>query len=70
MRFLIDHTIFGFCIWWDIAAVILFLGVLIFSICRIRKMKKLKKELEDQVSALSADSAIVGEEAADAAPEA
>lgn len=57
MRYLLDHTKFGFC-WLDIIAVLLFAAAVIYIHKKLKKMKEEKNKLEEQLAALNADSAV------------
>lgn len=55
MTYLIDHTAFGFC-WWDLAALLVLIGVIVVFIVKTRKQKKQIEELENTVSEMCAQS--------------
>ena len=49
------HTLIGFC-WWDLPALIILLAVVVILLIRHRKLKKIEKELEDQLSEVNSDA--------------
>ena len=74
MKFLIDHTTFGFqgiadVIVTIIAAAIL-VGTIIYTVKKTRKMEAEKKELEDKLATLNAGEVVIpGQVAQDAQAE-
>ncbi|MCQ2555209.1 MAG: hypothetical protein MJ171_06125 [Clostridia bacterium] len=49
MKYLIQHTVLGFC-WWDLLALVAVIGVIIYSWRKLKKVKDLKEELEDRLA--------------------
>jgi membrane protein implicated in regulation of membrane protease activity len=49
MAYILEHTVFGFC-WWDLVALIILIVIAVIFIMKYLQMKKLQKDLEDQVS--------------------
>ena len=57
MKDMLEHSVFGFC-WWDIPACILLIVVIAVFAVQHRKLKKIERELEDQLSSLYADNTV------------
>lgn len=57
MSYILAHTKLWWC-WWDIPAVILLVGVIVYYVLRVRKMKKTQEDLEDRLSKLYADDTV------------
>lgn len=57
MAFLFEHTRLGFC-WWDLIALLILIAVIIVFIVKVRKQKKIEKDLEDEISNLTADKSV------------
>lgn len=57
MTQIFQHMTLGFC-WWDLPAVIILIAVIVGFAVKHHNMKKEEKELEDQISDLSADDTI------------
>ncbi len=49
MSNIMEHTVFGFC-GWDLPALILLIGLVVYFAVRRHKLVKEKKELEEQLS--------------------
>ena len=66
MKYLIDHTTFGFTGILDIICTVLaaaiLVGTIIYSVRKINKMKKEKEELGDKLATLNAGEAVISEE--------
>ena len=60
MTFIMQHTRLGFC-WLDLVALVILIAVVTMFVVKRNKMKKTEKELQDQLSAMYADS-VVGAE--------
>lgn len=57
MAYILEHSHLGFC-WWDLPAIILLAGVSVLFAVQHYKLKKEKKDLEDQLSTLYADDTV------------
>ena len=57
LAFLFEHTRLGFC-WLDLIALIILLAVIVIFIVKIIKQKREEKELEDEISNLTADASV------------
>lgn len=57
MQYLFEHTTLGFC-WWDLVAVIVLVGIIIFCREKIKKMEDEKKELEAALNGTEAVEAV------------
>lgn len=57
MAFVLQHTRLGFC-WLDLIALVILLVVIGVYIHQHRKLKKLEKELKEQLSTVYADKAV------------
>ena len=57
MAFVLQHTRLGFC-WLDLVALLILLVVIGVYIHQHRKLKKMEKELQEQLSSVYADKAV------------
>ena len=57
MAFVLQHTRLGFC-WLDLVALVSLLVVIGVYIHQHRKLKKMEKELQEQLSSVYADKAV------------
>ncbi len=57
MSHILTHTMLGFC-WWDIPALIILAGVIIWFVVKRHEQVKEEKELEDQLSEIYADKSV------------
>ena len=57
MAFVLQHTRLGFC-WLDLVALVILLVVIGVYIHQHRKLKKMEKELKEQVSSVYADKTV------------
>jgi len=57
MAFVLQHTRLGFC-WLDLVALVILLVVIGVYIHQHRKLKKMEKELQEQLSSVYADKAV------------
>lgn len=46
MSYIFQHTVLGFC-WWDLPALLVLAGIVVWAVMKHRKYAKIKKELED-----------------------
>lgn len=46
MSYVLQQTVLGFC-WWDLPALIVLVGIVVWAVMKHRKYAKIKKELED-----------------------
>lgn len=60
MSFVISHTVLGWCLW-DLAALLVLLGVSFYSWRKLKKLKDAKKQLEDRLASLEAANAVPAE---------
>lgn len=60
MAFVLQHTRLGFC-WLDLVALVILLVVIGVYIHQHRKLKKMEKELQEQLSSVYADKAVESE---------
>ena len=49
MSYILEHTRLGFC-WWDLIALIILIVVAVIFAYKFMSMKKIQKDLEDQIS--------------------
>jgi hypothetical protein len=49
MAYILEHTKFGFC-WWDLAALVVLVAVVVIFVMKYVNMKTKQRDLEDQVS--------------------
>ncbi len=56
MKFLFDHTAFGFC-WWDLVALLILIGVILVMIFKVRKQKKELDKLQKVLSEVAEEEA-------------
>ena len=57
MAFVLQHTRLGFC-WLDLVALVILLVVIGVYIHQHRKLKKMEKKLQEQLSSVYADKAV------------
>ena len=57
MAFVLQHTRLGFC-WLDLVALVILLVVIGVYIHQHRKLKKMEKELKEQLSSVYADKTV------------
>lgn len=57
MSFIISHTVLGWCLW-DLAALLVLLGVSVYCWRKLSKLKDAKKQLEDRLAAQQAALAV------------
>lgn len=57
MAFVLQHTRLGFC-WLDLVALVILLVVIGVYIHQHRKLKKMEKELQEQLSTVYADKTV------------
>lgn len=62
MSFVISHTVLSWC-WWDLVALLVLVGVSIYSWRKLKKLKDAKKQLEDRLASLEAAAAVPTETA-------
>ena len=56
-----QHTLLGFC-WWDLPALIILIGVIVFLVIRHKKLKNREQELEDAIAEKYTDHSAIEEE--------
>lgn len=54
MAYILEHTRLGFC-WWDLIALIILIVVAVVFVLKFLNMKKVQKDLEDQISEIYSD---------------
>lgn len=54
------HTLLGFC-WWDIPALIILIGIIVFLVVRHSKLKRYERELQDAIDEKAADGEFIDE---------
>ncbi len=57
MSYIFEHTVFGFC-WWDLIAALILAAVIALFVWKHHEMKKQERDLEDQVSGIYANDAV------------
>ena len=57
MAYLLDHTILGFC-WFDIIAAVILIGIVVYSVLRLKKMKRERDLLEEKLASQNADKIV------------
>lgn len=63
MSYILEHTVLGFC-WWDLPALIVLLGVIVFFVVKRHNMKEEEKDLEDRLSEFYAEDTVEAEKEA------
>lgn len=61
MEHAMEHTLLGFC-WWDLPALIILVGVIVFLVARHRRFKRREQELEDAIAEKYTDHSTIDEE--------
>lgn len=57
MSYILERTVLGWC-WWDLVALIVLVGVCVYSYLKIRKMKEVEKKLSDRLAGIDAEAAV------------
>lgn len=57
MAYLLNHTILGFC-WFDIIAAVILIGIVVYSVLRLKKMKRERDLLEEKLASQNADKIV------------
>lgn len=57
MKFLLDHTILGFC-WLDLIAAVILVCVIFYVRSKMKDLKEQKEKLEESLSAVDATTAV------------
>lgn len=57
MSYILERTVLGWCLW-DLVALIVLVGVCVYSYLKIRKMKEIEKELEDRIAGTNVEEAV------------
>ena len=65
MKYLFDHTSLGFC-WWDLIAAIILVGIIVYAIWKLKKIKQEKEMLEQKLASDNAGDAIAQDKPAPA----
>ncbi|MDD6190180.1 MAG: hypothetical protein PUB75_01135 [Firmicutes bacterium] len=60
MNHAMHHTLLGFC-WWDLPALIILIGIIVFLIVRHSKLKRYERELQDAIDEKAADGNLIDE---------
>ena len=61
MSYILERTTFGWC-WWDLLALAVLVGVIVYAAITMRKMKEQRKALEDRLAEQEATQAVPGQE--------
>ena len=56
MKYIIQHTVLGFC-WWDLLALVIVIAAILFNNRNLKKMKEQKEDLENRLSKMDAEKA-------------
>lgn len=59
MSYVLQHTVLGFC-WWDLPALLVLVGIVVWAVMKHRKYAKIKKELEDALVEKDAAQSVEG----------
>lgn len=60
MKYILERTVFGFC-WWDLVALVILVGVCVYSYIKIRQMKEQEDALNDRLAGKDAVDAMKSE---------
>lgn len=50
MKYILQRTVLGWC-WWDLVALIVLVGVCVYSYLKIKKMKEIEQKLNERLEA-------------------